>query len=369
MQSIMDKKVVIMYLLWDEEPKRYVEDAIEGMKKQTYSRENMEFLIVYNNHKPEHESQAPYISGILERHKDEIPHTTFLPQKTNLGFSGGNNLGMQWAIDNGFDYVFLHNGDGYLGERCIEEMVKGMESDESIGASQSLVLLHPETDLVNTAGNCLHYLGLGYCDQYRVSKNDIDLPEIKDVGYLSGAAVMMRTDLLKQYGLWDGDYFMYHEDTDYSLRLRIHGYRTVMVRDAEFFHKYQFSKSIQKYYWMERNRQVILLLFFKWRTLLLMFPMWFALEIGLFFFSLGRGWFKERIRVYQYWMKSSNWTSWLMKRKEIKRTRTVTDRELLRQMVSTVAFQEAEVESLLLRFFGNPLMWLYGKFLRAVIWW
>ena len=358
-----------MYLLWDEEPKQYLEDAIDGVKRQSYPKEGIEFLIVYNSHKPEHESQAPYITEQLNLHSDQLPHSTFLPQDSNLGFSAGNNLGMQWAVDHRFDYVFLHNGDGYLGHTCIEEMVHAMEADDTIGACQSLVLLHPETNLINTAGNSLHYLGLGYCDQYRVPKQQVMLPSIKDVGYVSGSAVMMRTDLLQSLGLWDEAYFMYHEDTDYSLRLRIHGYRTVLIRDAEFFHKYQFSKSIQKYYWMERNRHAILLLYFKWPTLLLIFPMWLILEIGLLFFSLARGWFPERLRVYHYWLKPSHWTLWLAKRKQIQKTRTVSDRVLLGQMVSTVAFQESAVESPILTFMGNPLMWVYGLLLRMVVWW
>ncbi len=362
-------KVVIMYLLWDQEPQRYLADAIDGVKKQTYDHDDIEFLIVYNSHKPENESACPYIREQIAKHQDDLPHVTILEQQENLGFSGGNNLGMQWGIDHGFDYVFLHNGDGYLGSDCIAQLVKHMQEDNVIGASQALMLLHPDTDKINSAGNNIHFLGLGYCDLYTVPKADTDLPQVKDVGYLSGGAIMMRTDLLREYGLWDKDYFMYHEDTDYSFRLKIHGYRTVLISDAEFFHKYEFSKSIAKYYWMERNRHAFMLLFFKWPTLLLLAPMSIVFELALILYSLKGGWFRERLRVYAYWLNPSNWKLWLKKRARIQQERVVDDRVLVRSFVSIISFQEPGIQNPILTYIGNPMMTAYWFVVKRLIWW
>jgi GT2 family glycosyltransferase len=363
-------KVVVMYLLWDQEPKKYLEDAIAGIKSQTYSKEDTEFLIVYNSHKQENPSQASYIEEIIEKYKDELPHTTFLNQEKNWGFSGGNNLGMQWGIDHGFDYVFLHNGDGYLGQNSLKELVEKMDKDKTIGASQAMMLLHPETDRINSAGNALHYLGFGYCQYYKYKKETVVLPEVSDVGYISGGAIMLRTDLLKTHGLWDEDYFMYHEDTDYSLRLRMQNYRTVLIRDAEFFHKYQFSKSISKYYWMERNRYTILLLYYRIPTLLLLLPVLIALEIGMWFFALKGGWWKEKVKVYKYWSKGKNWKIWLGKRKGIQENRQISDRELLKNAARGIHFQEAQMEHPLVLYVGNPIMEVYYWIVvRGLIWW
>ena len=363
-------KVVIMYLLWDQEPQQYLEDAIAGVVSQTYPKNAIEFLLVYNTHRPEHVSAVPYIEETLAKHADKLPHTTFLPQKENLGFSGGNNLGMQWAIDNGYDYVFLHNGDAYLGENCIEKMVDAMEADKKIGASQPMILLHPETDLVNTAGNAFHYLGFGYGNYYRWKKETVDVPAVADVGYLSGAGTMLRTDLLKEYGLWDEDYFLYHEDTDYSLRLKIQQYRTVLIKDAEFFHKYQFSKSISKYFWMERNRYALLLLYYRIPTLLLLLPILVLLELGLWLFAIKGGWAGEKKKVYQYWCKKEHWQLWWNKRLKIQKTRKITDREFLHNVARGIFFQEKETEHPLVLYVGNPVMEVYYWIVvRGLIWW
>jgi len=233
-----------------------------------------------------------------------------------------------------------------------------------------MVLLHPETDLINTSGNEYHYLGFGYGNDYRKNINDTSFKAVEDIGYASGAAIMMRTDLIKEYGFWDEDYFMYHEDTDYSLRMKMIGKRVVMVQDSEFFHKYQFAKSIQKYYWIERNRYTLLFLFYKWPTLLILLPMLLVLEVGLFLFSVKGGWAKEKMKVYAYWLKPENWKMWLKKRKEIQKTRIISDRQLLAGSVTGIYFQEKSVESPLLLYIGNPIMRLYYLVVvRLFVWW
>lgn len=354
--------------MWSNEPRAYLERAILAMGKQTYPKESLEFLIIYNSHRPDEPSQCSYIREEVAKHVAILPPTTIIEQEKNLGFSGGNNFGMRWAIEKGFDYVFLHNGDGYLHEQCLEKLVEAMENDQKIGVAQALVLLYPETLLINTAGNCAHYLGLGFCGAYRQPAESIT-PPIKDVGYASGAAIMMRTDLLKQHGLWDVDFFMYHEDLDYSLRLKMLGYRVVLVPQAVFYHEYKFSKSVSKYFWMERNRFAVLLLYYKWPTLFLIWPMMLGLEIGLWLFAIKSGWGRERVKVYQYWLQPASWRLWLAKRQLIQKNRKISDRDLLKTAVSTVNFSEKAVESPVLKYIGNPAMRIYYLFLRILVRW
>jgi GT2 family glycosyltransferase len=362
-------KVGIIYLVWSAEPEQYLIDALQGVADQTYPKELIELIIIYNSHKPDEPSQAPYIRQQLEVFKDKLPHVTFLPQEKNLGFSGGNNEGIKAAMEIGCTYVFLHNADAYLGANCIEVMARALDEDKQIGTAQPLILLHPETDLINTAGNAFHFLGLGYSNLYRYDKKTVTLPKVLDVGYVSGAGTLMRVDLLKEYGLWDEDYFMYHEDTDYSLRLKYMGYRTVLISEAEFFHKYQFKKSIQKYYWMERNRYAILLIYFRWPTLLVLLPGIILSEIGLILFSIPGGWFKQRLEAYKYWTKVSNWKIWLKKRAYIQKNRKISDRQIFKDAVSGIHFQEAGFQGPLHKL-ANGGMWLYyWVIVRTLIWW
>ncbi len=361
-------KIAIIYLSYHCEP--YIEDVISSLKKLTYPHDRVEFVIIDNPH-PTHGPSVKYLEDhVLPLSGKEIPHTTILAQSENIGFSAGNNIGIEWAQKNGLEYVYLHNNDGFLAATALEPLVHAMEADDTLGATQSLMLLHPDTERVNSTGNSYHYLGFGYCDGYRKRVGELSLPAIQDIGYASGAAVMMRTSLLSEYGNWDEDFFLYHEDTEYSLRLRIIGKRIALVRDSVFYHKYQFSRSITKYYWMERNRFAILLMFYKMPTLILLFPIGLALEVGQWAFAFKKGWANEKWKVYAYWLQRKNRKKWWQKRSVIQSIRTISDRELMEKAVSTIEYQEKAMNSPLLKYIGNPLMRLYYTIIvKGLLWW
>lgn len=365
---ISNPRVAIVYLSFHCEP--YLDDVVSALKKMTYSKERVEFIVVDNPH-PEHGPSVRFLEeNLLPISGAAIPHVTILPQKENLGFAGGNNVGIAWAIEHGFDYVFFHNNDGFVAANCLGPLVNTMEQDRTIGLAQSLILLHPDTELVNSAGNSFHYLGFGFCEAYRFPAKELQLPAVQDISYASGAAVLMRTDLLKQYGAWDEDFFLYHEDMEYSFRLQMAGFRTVLVRDSVFYHKYQFSRSITKFYWMERNRYGVLLMFFRIPTLILLLPMLIVLDLGLWLFAWKNKWVPERIRLYQYWIKPTHWRVWLAKRKKIQALRTISDRKIMTQARAQILFQEAAMMNPILRYIGNPMMSVYyWLVVRGLIWW
>lgn len=349
-------KVAISYLSYHSEP--YFERALEAISKLTYPKESVALLVIDNPH-PEYGNSTKFIEeAINDFKKGDLPSEVIvLPQEKNLGFSGGHNVAMKWAIENGYDYVYLNNSDGYLDVNAIEPLVNSLEADRSIGAMQSLVLLHPEKNIINTAGNVFHYLGLSYSGHYREDVGKIEFKPVEEVNSLSGAAVILRVDLLKEHGLWDEDFFLYHEDFEYSLRLKMLGYKLALASRSKFYHQYEFERSIKKFYWMERNRYGVLLMFYKLPTIALLLPMFLALEFGLLFFSLFNGWFGERLKVYGYWLKSSSWRLWLDKRKHIQDIRKISDKEFLKSSSAVIEF--VDIDSPLLRKFANPLMKFY----------
>lgn len=360
-------KVAIIYLSFHSEP--YIDDVASSLSKITYPKDKVEFVIVDNPH-PKYGPSVRYINeNILPLSGNVLPHTTVLSQEKNLGFSGGNNAGIKWAIENGFDYIYLHNNDGFVSTDFLEPLVNALENDKTIGAAQSLMMLFPETDLVNSSGNSTHYLGVGYCSDFRARKQDLIYPKVRETSYASGAAVMMRADILKKHGLWDEDFFLYHEDTEYSFRLRSLGYRVVTVMDSIFYHKYLFSRNEEKFYYIERNRLGLLLMYFKWQTLLLFFPAGLFLEIGFLFFAWRNGWLKEKIKVYGYWLKMDNWKKWLSKRKDAQKNRVVGDKKMLELATGEIIFEEKNINHPLLIYIGNPILSFYWRIIKKIIIW
>lgn len=364
-----DKKVAVIYLCWSGEPFKYLVKALTGLEHQTYPRELIELVIVYNSHLPNEQSACSYIRHQVSEHQSSLPFATILEQTENLGFVGGNNVGMQLAMDKGCDYVFLHNADGCLDRQALDKLIMALEADKKNGAAQALVLLDPDRDLINSAGNNYHFLGFGYCHLYKRNRAELKSNEIRQVGYLSGAAIMMRIDLLKQLGLWDEDYFIYHDDLEYSLRLRSVGYQTILAPESVFYHQYKFGRNPTKYYLLERNRWIVLLTYYKLPTILLILPIFVLMEIGLIFFSIVSGWFQQKMKAYSYWFSLDNWGHVFTKRKQAQQRRKVGDRELLRLAVSKVVFADSNIDNWVLKYIANPLMSGYWRVIRKIIFW
>ena len=180
----------------------------------------------------------------------------------------------------------------------------------------------------------------------------------------------MRCDLMDEFGMWDHDFFLYHEDLEWSFRLRIAGYKVVLVKDSIFYHKYQFARSATKLFWMERNRYGTMLMFFKWRTLLLLAPMAVAMELGLILFAIKGGWLGERIKVYKYWLQPKHWKLWLGKRKKIQRIRHMSDRYMMQYAVSGIYFQDKMTDNWIVNYVGNPILKVYyWVVVKGFIWW
>lgn len=359
----MKAKVAIIYLSFHADD--YLPDFISALKNLTYSRERLLVVVVDNPHPKFGSSVRAIEMAMIPLSGKEIPEIVILPQKENLGFDGGNNAGARYAIAHGAEYIFFHNDDGFLAPGALEPLVAAMDEDATVALAQSLMILYPETEYVNSAGNSFHYLGFGYCNEYRTLAGQLKDSRVHDISYASGAAVMMRADFLRAHGFWDEDFFMYHEDIEISLRLRSRGYRVVLVPSSIFYHKYQFSRSIKKFYWMERNRYAVLLMYYKVPTIFLLLPMIAIVEAGLLIMSVIRGWWRERLHVYVYWGKPGNWNRWLAKRAEMQKKRTVGDRALLEYTVPTIIFQESSVQHPVLSHIVNPIMRVYW---RCILW-
>lgn len=361
------KKIALIYLSFHCES--YIDEVAQSVAAVNYPRADLEFIIVDNPH-PEFGLSVPYLGkNILPQAGVTLPAVTILPQATNLGFAGGNNVGLAYAIAHGFDFVYFLNNDAYLGPDTFQPLVAAFAADAQIGVAQSLVLLHPARTQINSSGNVIHFCGFGYCRDYQVPVAEKNFPAVSEIPYASGTAFMVPVELCKQFGGWDEDFFMYHEDMEWSLRLKSLGYKIVLVPASTVYHAYEFQRSITKFFNMERNRFGVLFMFLKWPTLVLITPAVLLYEIGTYFFALKGGWWREKHRLYAYWSKRANWKMWWQKRRARQAQRTISDRALTANWVGYVKFQEARIENPVLRYFANPLMSAYWGLVKRIIFW
>jgi len=297
--------------------------------------------------------------------RERFPGVEVVETGRNLGFAGGNNVGMKLALDRGADYVYLLNQDTEVAPRFLAEAVKVAEADEKIGSAQSLLLLHPDKEFINSTGNAIHFLGFGYCRDYRRRLSGWRHAGIKEIAYASGAAVLLRAEALRLAGLFDEELFLYHEDLDLGWRLRLAGFANVLAPHSIVYHKYEFSRSIAKYYYMERNRYVVLLENLKLWTLCLLLPWLLLSEAALFLAAWRSGWWREKAKVYAYFLRPASWAHIVRQRARVTLLRRVGDREIVRLFTPVISFQD--VSGPFTRYVANPAMTLLWAVLKLFI--
>lgn len=349
----MLKKIIIIIVTHNG--RHYLSDCLASLKHQNYPKELVEIIIV-DNHSTD--STVGYI-------KEVYPQIKVIANQKNLGFAEANNQGYFLAQKSGAHYLALLNQDTIVEKNWLSRLVKLAESDENIAAVQPKILLYPEKDKINSFGNSIHFLGLAYCNHYR-EQDRRGVTEPFKIPYASGAAVLIRMSALEKTGFFDERLFVYHEDVDLGWRLRLAGYKILFDPLAVVYHKYTYSKAKYKFYYMERNRWVVLLQNYRLATILLILPALILMELGIILFSLKNGWFKEKIKGYAWLI--AHWPSILSHRINVRfNLRKIKDRQILELFTGSIKFQE--VDNQILKYLVNPLMEVYFWLVKLVVFW
>ncbi|MBN2099795.1 MAG: glycosyltransferase family 2 protein [Dehalococcoidia bacterium] len=171
-----------------------------------------------------------------------------LRNERNYGFAGGNNIGIRHVLDHSSpDYVFLLNNDTTVAPDILDEMVKAAESDPGVGLLGPKIYFYDfdgRKDVIWTAGGKIRWWHPWVYDAF--GHNDDDLPryqEPRTVHWVSGAAMMIRREVIDKIGLLDSGYFFGTEDVEYSLKARAHGFKCLYVPTARVWHKVGRSRS------------------------------------------------------------------------------------------------------------------------------
>ncbi len=181
---------------------------------------------------------------------------------SNLGFAGGNNVGIKYALKNQADYVLLLNNDTTVEPDFLSQLIKVAESDKKIGMlGPKINFYQPKNRIWFLGGKINWLLNKGthlYYDQidsnlvqnsckesrrrhWRMSPSDgasQNLPNRPfEVDYFTGCALLIKKEVIKKIGLmWEG-YFLYYEDTDWNLKARRNNWKIIVVPKAKIYHK------------------------------------------------------------------------------------------------------------------------------------
>ncbi len=269
--------VYIILLVWNNSSDTIA--CIESLFKIKYK--NWKIILVDNA------STNDAIQEIHQwaKHKsvDHLIH--FILLQENLGFSGGNNAGMEYAIKNNADYVLLLNNDTIVTDDFLNHLIATAQKIKDVGLLGCKIKYFTETSKVWFSGGYINFLkgcGSHYEDDYN---------DDRECDFITGCLMLIPSQVLKHVGLFDDRYFLLSEDTDLSYRIKKAGYRLVTTNKVVIYHKIstaiggRYSKRNQ--YYFHRNR----MLFFKkflWGyqkclfyclQFLLIIPAWIVVEV------------------------------------------------------------------------------------------
>ncbi|WP_198004896.1 glycosyltransferase family 2 protein [Rubrobacter xylanophilus] len=149
----------------------------------------------------------------------------------NLGFAGGNNVGIRYALERKADYVWLLNNDTVTDLNALGAMVNVAQSDPDIGAVGSTIYYMDAPNDIQLYGGGWVSFWLGICRHFTTSVSDDKL------GYVAGTSLLLRREVLEQVGLLDDKFFMYWEDTDYGIRVREAGWKLAVAPESRIWHR------------------------------------------------------------------------------------------------------------------------------------
>jgi hypothetical protein len=213
---VKNSKIAIIIVNWKQY--QLTKLCLYSLLKIKY--DNYQIILIDNESNPKE----------LKKIKNQFDKIITFPNQKNLGFTGANNVGIEYAIKNDFEYVMLINNDTEVEKNFINPLIELLEKNQNFGAAQPLILNYYNRNKVWSAGGFLNkFFGYTYV---------IKSPEgiKKNIDWITGCCFFLRTDVIKKIGLLDENFFAYYEDVDWSIRIKNAGYDLAFVKSSVVYH-------------------------------------------------------------------------------------------------------------------------------------
>ncbi len=171
----------------------------------------------------------------------DFPWAELIALRENRRFAGGNNVGIERALEQGADAVMLLNNDVQADPGLYEKLLAALAESPGAGAAAPLVYHAAPTDVIWYAGGrCVP--ALAHTSHRGIRARDRgQYRSVEETGYLTGCCLLATAEAWRKVGLLDEAYFIYAEDADWSLRARAAGYRLLFVPTARLWHQVSAS--------------------------------------------------------------------------------------------------------------------------------
>lgn len=219
-------KVFIVILNWNG-----LEDTLACLESlETLDHPNFEVIVVDNDSS----------DGSEETLRKRYPQHVIIQSGANLGFAGGTNVGLRYALGHGASYAWLLNNDTLVEPDALTELVKRMQEKPSAGLCGSTLVYHSDQSKIQAYGGATYNKWLStsrHIGQDAPRGQEVDTEEVeRQLDYLVGASCLASRALLEEVGLLSEDYFLYYEELDWATRAKGR-YTLAFAPESVVYHK------------------------------------------------------------------------------------------------------------------------------------
>ena len=195
------------------------------------------------------------IDDSIEQIRRHFPQAQILALPENLGYTGGNNRGLQHALSHGYDYVWLLNDDVTVAPDSLTLLIRTAMAEPQAGFLGPMIYMREDPPRILSAGGVLYngwhprHRGIGERDEGQFTS-------ITEVDYLSGCALLVSRRVIEAIGALDEDFFAYYEDVEWCYRGWRAGFKTLFVPQAKAWHpdtRRRDANSVLVTYYLARN--------------------------------------------------------------------------------------------------------------------
>lgn len=173
-----------------------------------------------------------------------FPKVKILASIINLGVSGGYNLGMEYALSQGAEYILIANNDIKVDGCMVSRMVNEMEERKESGMIMPKIYLYDDPTRLWMTGAHWRFFPPALKMEGLWSKDGPQFSSSKKIDFAPSCVLLLKSEAIKRVGYFDTGYFFYFDDWDYSIRFRNAGYEIWFSPMAKMLHK--VSKSTLK---------------------------------------------------------------------------------------------------------------------------
>ena len=239
-------KIHIVILNWNG--KEDTCECIESVQKIKYL--NHEIVVVDNGSS----------DNSVETFKQRYPQVKVLETGENLGYSGGNNIGIEYALDQDADFIFILNNDTVVDQHILKHFLEVSQQYPKSGILTAKIYYHSEPGKIWYAGSRWNPGGVHFSHEGIHCQDDNETwSQVKIVESVCGCALFMKSRVASEIGLFDDRFFLTWEETDFATRAIRAGFECYFVPSAIVWHKVSSSFEggakglLYKYFW-HRNR-------------------------------------------------------------------------------------------------------------------